>query len=128
LFQHHETTLHEAQAGLSSGQEITIQHRSSWGVIGPQFDGCAAWMFAVQRGVQNPLAQFKLMTERAAYRQAKITCVGVDEAWRDSSIATVPMNEAEVRFPHFPGLLHNLGQHSAPHYVAWMIPVQIDLH
>jgi hypothetical protein len=25
-------------------------------------------------------------------------------------------------------LLHNLGQHSAPHYVAWMIPVQIDLH
>lgn len=38
------------------------------------------------------------------------------------------MNEAEVRFPHFPGLLHKFGQHSAPHYVAWMIPVQINVH
>jgi hypothetical protein len=25
-------------------------------------------------------------------------------------------------------LLHNLGQYSAPHYVTWMIPVQINVH
>jgi len=78
--------------------------------------------------VQNPTAQILLMTQCAAYLKAKITSVGIDEAGGDSSIATVPMNEAEVRFPHFPGLPHNLRQHSAPHYVAWMIPVQIDFH
>ena len=70
----------------------------------------------------------RLMTKCAAYLKAKIARVGIDEAGGDSAIATVPMNEAEVRFPHFPGLLHNLGQYSAPHYVTWMIPVQINVH
>jgi hypothetical protein len=50
------------QTGPSSGQEITIQTRSSGGVIGPQFDGCAARSFTVQRGVQYPAAQIRFMT------------------------------------------------------------------
>jgi hypothetical protein len=40
----------------------------------------------------------------------------------------VTVDEAKMRFPHLPDLLDNLGQHPAPYYVAWMIPVQIDLH
>ena len=50
------------ETGTTLGQQIRIQHRSIRGVIAPQFDSRASRISAVQSGVQNPLAQFRLMT------------------------------------------------------------------
>ena len=68
------------------------------------------------------------MAQDSAYFKAKETCIRVDKAGRDSSVTPVTVDDAEVRFSHLPHLLDDLGEHSAPNDVAWMISVQIDFH
>jgi hypothetical protein len=70
----------------------------------------------------------EIMAQNSAYFKAKETCIRVDKAGCDSSVTPVTVDDAEAIFPHLPHLLDNLGEHTAPNDVAWVISVQIDFH
>src|SRR5579864_1221539 len=109
-------------------QQVQIQRRSDGRAVGLQGHTGKTGVAAVKCCVVNPSAQIFVMPQGTSYLQAKEPCVGVDEAWRDASVAAVPVDQDQFSFSHLPGLLHNFRQHAAPHYFSRMISMKIVLH
>lgn len=68
------------------------------------------------------------MAQRLSNAKAKITGVRIHKPRADSSIASVPMDQYELVFTHFPGLLQDLGEHSVENDLSGMVAVKVDLH
>ena len=54
------------------------------------------------------------MSQHVANLQPKVAGVRIDEARCYTSIASVPMYEAEIRFSHLPRLLNHLIEDATP--------------
>jgi hypothetical protein len=68
------------------------------------------------------------MAKRMTDLQSEIAGVCVDEARRDTSVASVAMDETDMLFPDFPGLLHNPLENIAPHNIGGVVSVKVNCH
>jgi hypothetical protein len=59
---------------------------------------------------------------------AEITCIRVDEARADATIASVPVDEGQFHFAHFPGLLYEFMKESSSNNLGGMESVKINFH
>lgn len=69
----------------------------------------------------NPLAKTFIFSQGAADLQSKGSGIGVDETGCDPSVSTVSVYEVQIWLPHFPGLLNDLFEYTAPHDLGWVV-------
>jgi hypothetical protein len=61
------------------------------------------------------------MSQRATNLQPEVAGVRIDEAGCYTSITSVPMYEAQIRFSHLPGLLNHLIEYATLDNGGWVV-------
>jgi hypothetical protein len=70
--------------------------------------------------MQDPLAKRLLLPQRPPNAKAKVSGVGIHESRRNSTIATMPVNERYLMLTHFPCSLQYLAKNSVENDFSWM--------
>lgn len=60
--------------------------------------------------------------------KSEVARIGADKARADSAVPTVAVDERQLRFAHFPDLLHQIGQESSVDDRRGVESVKINLH
>jgi hypothetical protein len=105
------------------GDQVWIESSARRSAIGFQSDASDAHILTVQGSAMNPLPKIFIVSQSTANLQPEGAGVRIDKSRRDPSIASVPMDEIQVRFSHFPRLLDDLSEHTIPDDLAWMVSV-----
>lgn len=74
----------------------------------------------------NPCPEAFVISKCMANLQSKVSGVGVDEARRYTSIASVPMYEGQVGLSHFPRLLNDLIEQAVPDDLSGVVSMKIN--